>query len=207
MQPRTQRQREIFDYVTRFIERQGYEPSYQQIAKYFRIKSKAAVAKHIAALEAQGLLKRRNAEGKFSLKIMPEQDMSQSVVVIPFLETLNDKIIEEPDAHGEPFFLPKFMLGNLMPENLFAFRVLNDAMLDEHILEGDIAVFERRYFARNGELVLALINKNRVVLKRFYDEGSIVELEPANPAFKTIRLAMEKVIVVGVFRALLHPAS
>jgi repressor LexA len=207
MQPRTQRQREIFDYVTRFIERQGYEPSYQQIAKYFRIKSKAAVAKHIAALEAQGLLKRRNAEGKFSLKIMPEQDMSQSVVVIPFLETLNDKIIEEPDAHGEPFFLPKFMLGNLMPENLFAFRVLNDAMLDEHILEGDIALFERRYFARNGELVLALINKKRVVLKRFYDEDSEIELEPANPAFETIRLAMEKVIVVGVFRALLRPAS
>jgi repressor LexA len=56
MQARTRRQKEILSYITEFIENRGYEPSYQQIAKHFQIASKSAIAKHIAALEEQGLI-------------------------------------------------------------------------------------------------------------------------------------------------------
>ena len=62
MQPRTQRQKEILDYIQRFIERHGYEPSYAQIARHFGVSSKATIAKHIAALESRGLLSRRSEE-------------------------------------------------------------------------------------------------------------------------------------------------
>jgi DNA-binding MarR family transcriptional regulator len=58
MQPRTQRQREILDYIQRFIERHGYEPSYAQIARHFGVSSKATIAKHIEALERIGYLRR-----------------------------------------------------------------------------------------------------------------------------------------------------
>ena len=67
--PRTKRQREIFDYIKSFIENRGYEPSYQQIAKHFHIASKSAIAKHIAALEQQGLVIRSRENGSFSLQI------------------------------------------------------------------------------------------------------------------------------------------
>ena len=69
MLPRTQRQKEILDYITRFLERHGYEPSYAQIARHFGVKSRATIAKHIAALERRGLLKREHEDGSFALTV------------------------------------------------------------------------------------------------------------------------------------------
>lgn len=207
MQPRTKRQKEIFDYIARFIERQGYQPSYAQIAKYFRIKSKAAVFKHIAALEAQGLLMRQKENGAFRLEVMPERDMSEAVCEIPYYETLTAEILEDPASYGEMLYLPKFMLGNLMPESLFAFSVPNDSMLEEHIKEGDVALFERRFYARNGEIVLALVEKRGTVLKKYYDYGEEVELQPMNKEFEILKLPTGEVMIGGVFRALLRSAN
>src|SRR6266496_3329980 len=69
MLPRTQRQKEILDYIVRFLERRGHEPSYAQIANHFGVKSRATIAKHIAALERRGLLQRRDEEGAFALNV------------------------------------------------------------------------------------------------------------------------------------------
>ena len=63
MQPRTRRQREILDFITEFINERGHIPSYQQIARKFKIASKSAIAKHIAAMEKQGILQRRREDG------------------------------------------------------------------------------------------------------------------------------------------------
>ncbi len=73
MQPRTQRQKEILDYIQRFIERHGYEPSYAQIARHFNISSKATIAKHIEALEKRGLLARSHTNGSFNLNVQVEE--------------------------------------------------------------------------------------------------------------------------------------
>ena len=69
MQPRTQRQKEILEYITRFIERHGYEPSYTQIARHFGVSSKATIAKHIEALEKRGLISRQRENGAFALSV------------------------------------------------------------------------------------------------------------------------------------------
>ena len=73
MQPRTQRQKEILDYIRRFIDRHGYEPSYAQIARHFGISSKATIAKHIEALEKRGLIARKHANGSFALSVNKEK--------------------------------------------------------------------------------------------------------------------------------------
>ena len=72
MLPRTQRQKEILDYITRFLERHGYIPSYAQIARQFGVKSRATIAKHIAALERRGLLVREHEDGSFALNVKVE---------------------------------------------------------------------------------------------------------------------------------------
>ena len=86
MQPRTKRQKEILEYISNFIETRGYKPSYQQIAKHFRLASKAAVAKHIAALEKQGLISRRRENGSFSLELYPKVVITDLVCQIEWLE-------------------------------------------------------------------------------------------------------------------------
>ena len=113
--PRTKRQREIFDYIKNFIENRGYEPSYQQIAKHFHIASKSAIAKHIVALEQQGLLFRSRENGSFSLQLASHKRSQNSngndeVCLIEWLETPVDESSEE-DFNDEPLYVPVLMLG------------------------------------------------------------------------------------------------
>ena len=84
MLPRTQRQKEILDFITRFLERHGYVPSYTQIARQFGVKSRATIAKHIAALERRGLLSREHEDG-FVLNVKVEDTSSDSVCEVKLL--------------------------------------------------------------------------------------------------------------------------
>ena len=83
MLPRTQRQKEILDYITRFLERHGYEPSYAQVARHFGVKSRATIAKHVAALERRGLLTRKGEDGSFALTV--KVDDSDSLCEVKLL--------------------------------------------------------------------------------------------------------------------------
>lgn len=204
-QPRTKRQREVFEYIDSFIKERGYEPSYQQIARHFRIASKSAIAKHIAALERQGLLSRLRENGSFGLQIRPKNSVDEAVCAIDWLDVPPDASFKEDWEHNS-IFIPKFLIGMFQPERIFAFRVRNDSMLEENILEGDVVLIEKRLFARDGDCVVALIEKDRVVLKRFYRAGANVELRPSNRDYQTITLPADKVGVKGIFRALLRPS-
>lgn len=199
---RTRRQREVFDYIATFIERHGYEPSYQQIARHFRVSSKNAIAKHIAALEEQGLLSRRTANGKFSLTLQPESRLTDAVCEIPVIEKLSDEFLEEFEATR--IFLPRFLFGEVAPEKIFAFRVPSDAMINEHICQGDIALIERSVFAHDGDCVLALLENKFPTLERFYNFGAEIELRPANPLLSPALLPAEAVTIRGIFRGLLR---
>ena len=66
--PRTARQREILQYIWGFMERNGYQPSYMQIARRMNVRSKATIAKHLMALELRGLLKREHVDGHFAIR-------------------------------------------------------------------------------------------------------------------------------------------
>ncbi len=204
MQPRTKRQKEILEYISGFIEERGYKPSYQQIAKHFRLASKAAVAKHITALEKQGLISRRRENGSFSLELFPKEAFSDLVCEIEWLE-LPATLRFLDDFSDETLLVPTFLLGYNKPEKLCAFRVPNDAMLDEHICEGDIALIEKREFARDGDIVLSIVNSDRVILKRLYRDGANVELRPSNEKYETIKVPADKIVIKGIYRGLIRP--
>ena len=204
MPTRTKRQREVLEFITRYIENHGYEPSYQQIAWHLGVRSKAGIAKHIAALESQGLLTRRRENGSFGLEIHGANSALESVCKIDWLELPHNVSFRE-DFEDAPLFVPIFMLGIYEAENLRAFRVPNDAMLDKNITEGDIALIEKRTFVRDGDLIAAIIEKNRAVLKNYYRTGAKIELRPANNCYETIILPADKIQIQGVFRGLLRP--
>ena len=203
MQPRTKRQKEVFDYIKQYVEKHGYEPSYQLIARHLKVASKAGIARHIEALEAQGLLTRRRENGSFWLDLRPANTIADAVCEVEWLEIPKSEIFVE-DWESQPLFVPKFLLGCQESERLRAFRVTNDAMFDEHICEGDVALIEKRSFARDSDIVAALTNK-RIVLKKFYRDGANVELRPANERYLTIRLPANKVEILGVYRGLIRP--
>ena len=204
MQPRTRRQKEVFDYIKQYVEKHGYEPSYQLIARHLKVASKAGIAKHIEALEAQGLLSRRRENGSFWLDLKPTATIADAVCEIEWLEIpRSDAFVEEWEK--QPLFVPAFFIGYQTPERLRAFRVPNDAMCDEHICAGDIALIEKRSYARDGDIVAALAGNKSVVLKQFYRQGAYIELRPASDGYLAIKLPANKVEVLGVYRGLIRP--
>jgi repressor LexA len=205
MQPRTRRQKEVLEIIARYIKNHGYEPSYQQIARQLGVASKAGIAKHIKSLEEQGLLSRRRENGSFSLLVRPESSRAKSVCEIEWLEVPKDENFVE-DWEDEPLFVPKLLIGFQTEDRLRAFRVTNDAMLDEHICEGDVVLIEQRGYARDGDIIVAIVANKKSVLKQYFRDGANVELRPANPKYKSIVLPADKIAVQGVLHSILRPA-
>lgn len=195
---RTRRQKEVLDYIASFAERHGYEPSYQQIARHLRIRSKSAIAKHIVALEQQGLLSRRQENGRFGLSVAESSNSTDAIAQVSLVEDLS------LNSGNKTLCLPRFLFGALDPANMFAFRVPADSMIDEHICAGDIALIERRTFARSGECVAALVENRHSTIERLHHYGVEVELRPANAKLTPMRLPAHYVAVCGIYRGLLR---
>ena len=207
MLPRTQRQKEVLDYITRFLAKHGYEPSYSQIARNFGVSSKATIAKHISALEKRGLIKREHEPGRFTLAVNVEEAPANTICEITLLGRIAAGTPIEAVRDTETISVPRFLLGRVRPERVYALRVKGDSMIDEHICDGDIALIENRTEAREGEIVVALIDRARATLKRLFRFGDEVELRPSNSQLDPIRVHASRVEVQGIFRGLLRPSG
>lgn len=210
MHTRTRRQHDVLKYITKFVSERGYEPSYQQIARAIGVSSKGAIAKHIDALEKQGFLSRTRENGTFRI-ILTQEDFEIDLVSqidwleIPYEIDIPDTILEWFEK--APPMLANILLNSISPNVLRAFPVPNDSMIEQQICEGDIAIVEVGKFARDRECVVALVDEERVVLKKFYRQGANIELRPANEKYKSIVLAADRVEILGVLKGLIRPIS
>ena len=206
MLPRTQRQKEILDYITSFQAKHGHEPSYAQIARRFGVSSKATIAKHISALEKRGLLTREHGDG-FTLGVNLDEVSEDAVCKVRLVGRIAAGAPIDAIADIETICVPRFLLGRVRPERIYALRVKGDSMIDEHICDGDIALIESRNDARDGEIVVALIDRARATLKRVFRFGDEVELRPSNAQLQPLRVHASRVEIQGVFRGLMRPNS
>src|SRR5438132_7822177 len=159
MLPRTQRQKEVLDYIIRFTAKHGHEPSYAQIARNFGVSSKATIAKHSSALEKRGLIKREHEPGRFTLAVKVEDAPANAICEIALLGRIAAGAPIDAVRDVEMISVPRFLLGRVRPERVYALRVKGDSMIDEHICGGDIALIENRTEAREGEIVVAVIDR------------------------------------------------
>lgn len=204
MQTRTRRQKEVLDFITRYIDNHGYEPSYQMIARQIGVSSKAGIAKHIQALEEQGLLFRKRENGSFSL-VLNRKEHAGEGSRIEWLEVARPDPNRE-DWEDEPFHVPQFVLGFYEPERLLAFRMPDDAMAAKNICGGDIVLIEKRSHARDGECVVVTLKKKETLMRMFFRDGAKVELSCSDDDEAGIRFPADQVEVHGVYRALIRPA-
>ncbi|MEA3276666.1 MAG: transcriptional repressor LexA [Pseudomonadota bacterium] len=104
---------------------------------------------------------------------------------------------------GQPVDIPEeretvTVPRHMVRKNSYALRVRGHSMIDDHIQAGDIIIVEKRETAENGESVVAMINGERVTLKRFYVEADGIRLQPANPAMEPIYLRHEELQILGI---------
>jgi repressor LexA len=197
MQPDlTAKQERLLRYLQRAIAHHGQAPSLRQAAADLGV-SHAAVAQIIKALEDKGYLKR---DGRYSRNIYLLNRTSQTAAPHRWREV---PIIGQVTA-GLPMYAQQEWDGTLVidaeifkAQNIFALHVRGNSMLKAGILDGDLVICEPRQYARNGEIVVALVHDEEATVKRFFRHADHIELRPENPRFKTQRYGFDEVMVQG----------
>ena len=193
----TRRQKEVYEFVRSFLDREGYAPSLEEIAAHFGLSSVATVHKHIQNLVEKGLL-RKSWNRSRSLELA---ERSTEPLRIPLLGRVAAGQPIEAISVEDSIGVPADLVAN---RSCFALQVQGESMVEDHILDGDVVVLESRRPARNGETVVALIRGSEATLKKFYRRGAKVVLEPANQALRPIEVSAKDVQIRGVVRGLLR---
>ena len=171
----TRRQKEVLDFLTDFVRKNEYSPSYDEIARGLGLKSLATVHKHITNLTNKGILQREHNRSR-SIDVIPMNRRNKVVERLPLMGRIAAGQPVETTENAETL-----SLGDIVgSKEAFALRVRGDSMRDEHIVDGDYVLVERTSVARQGEIVVALVKGSETTLKRYYIEGPLVRLQPSN---------------------------
>jgi len=189
----TAKQRAIYDFIKDKIMVRGYGPTVREIGAGFKIKSPNGVMCHLKALEKKGLITR---ESGMSRAIQLTEPLKRMALPLHGRIAAGSPIqaIEQQD-HVD--FGPLFE-----GEGQFCLRVTGNSMIDAQIADGDYVVVRKQRTARDGEIVVALLNGEEATLKRFFKEPNRVRLEPANSTMQPIYSAHVDIlgVVSGVIR-------
>ena len=196
----TKRQKEIVDYLDEYIAEHGYAPTIEEIGHHFGLSSLATVHKHLTNLQEKGLVKRAWNRSR-ALELVPSE-VTVRAVEVPLLGRVAAGTPIEAIESTETIFVPEDMVGR---RDTYVLQVKGDSMIDEQIRDGDYVIVEDRQAARDGEMVIALLEGDRVTLKKLYREGGgKVRLQPANARMKPIMVDQDDLrvqgVVIGVLR-------
>jgi repressor LexA len=196
----TRRQKEILDYLGHHIEEKGYAPTIEEIGDQFGLRSLATVHKHLTNLQDKGLIKRAWNRSR-ALELVPTHVTVQAVE-LPLLGRVAAGTPIEAVQATETIFVPEDMVGR---GRTYVLQVKGESMIEEQIRDGDYVIVEDRTVARDGEMVIALLDGENVTLKKLYREpAGRLRLQPANSQMQPILVNAEDVriqgVVIGVLR-------
>ncbi len=201
----TKRQKQVLDFIARFVDENGYCPSYEEIARGLELASLATVHKHISVLQNKSYLKRGFNQSR-SLELTPKYMQEQRRVrvapaEIPMMGRIAAGAPVEAVEQRETLSFADFTGAG----DTYALQVRGDSMIEDHICDGDMILLERVQQARDGEIVVALVGGNEATLKRFYREAdNMVRLQPANSMLKPILVPAGDVQIQGRLLAVLR---
>lgn len=189
----TSPQRDIFAYIKERCEA-GQSPSYREIQAHFGYKAVGTVQDHVKALIRKGLLEKPTGEGRRARSLVPcERTPPVEARRLP----IYGEIAAGPARETEQIEIGSIVIsasGGRQPD--FALRVVGDSMIGAGILEGDFLIVERTPDARNGDIVVALLNGETTV-KRYLEKKGRIYLVPENPRLKPIPVQGENFSVQG----------
>ncbi len=195
----TKRKRQILNYVTKYIKKNNYAPSLEEIKKHFGLSSISTVHQHIETLREKGYLKKIENQPR-SIELNKKRGRSD-LVNVPLLGTIAAGEPIEVFENSETIKVQKNLLSKSGEH--FALKVQGESMIDEGIFDGSTVIIKKQPMVENGETAVALINRNEVTLKKIYRERNGFRLQPANPNIKPI-FTKELVIqgkVISVIRS------
>jgi repressor LexA len=193
MKELTEKQELVLKFITNVIKDRGVPPTIREIGDKFEITAKGAYD-HLKAIERKGYLKTSKNQSRAIelLRHSAEDGIPIRAMSIPLLGRV---------AAGIPIFAEENIedyipITDRMAKkgSLFALRVVGESMIGDGINDGDIAIIQKKEVAKDGEIVVALLEEE-ATLKTYYKEKDLIRLEASNPKFKPIKA--KKVTVVG----------
>jgi repressor LexA len=195
----TRRQKEILDQIRAFIAEKGYSPSLQEIATRCGLSSVATVHKHLSLMQERGLIRRQKSRRR-GIELTPAPPTTFAVEA-PLLGTIAAGRPIEAITEQKSVLLPRDMVRK---ERTYVLRVQGDSMQEEQIRDGDFVVVEERQDARDGEVVVALIDGREATLKTLHRERGRIRLQPANPTMKPIYVRPADLRIQGVVTGIIR---
>jgi repressor LexA len=183
MKELTERQKEVLSFIAGYINQHNYPPTIREIGDFFSISVKGA-HDHVTALKKKGVLKQVDKRSR-TMELVGEGKISLNrLVEIPMLGTVaaGVPILSEENWDGTIQINESLLKKN---RKYFALKVRGDSMVGAGIIDGDTAVIEKQSVAKNGEIVVAVVD-DAVTLKRFFRENKRVKLQAENPGYSPI---------------------
>ncbi len=187
----TRRQQQIYDYLRHHADGFEHAPTLDELCAALGVRSRGSLHKHIQALIAAGVVEPMDGRQRGVRLTESGHDGG----TLPLLGTIAAGRPIEAVAVAERVEVPA-ALRSTGP--CYVLRVRGDSMIDEGILDGDWVVIEQRDHARNGEIVVALIDESEATLKRLEHRAGTITLHPANAALSPMRYAPDRVRIQGV---------
>ena len=199
----TERQKVILEFIAEYQQRHGISPTHREIRDEFGYSSFGTVYKHLKLLQEKGYLHRdwNQKRGLELVRAVPGVQISTGAEV-PFLGLIAAGQPIEPLPEREKLAVPHHLFEGQSADH-YVLRVSGESMIQEGIYDGDFIVVLRRERAMPGEMVVALVGIE-ATLKRYYPEGELVRLQPANPEMEPIRVPASEVKVQGVVVGLMR---
>jgi repressor LexA len=211
----TAKQHELLNFIHQRLSATGVSPSFDEMREALDLKSKSGVHRLISALEERQFIRRLpNRARALEVVKMPEVSTPAPAQPRPVVPAAANDTIEIP-LHGriaagtpiealqgtEGFAVPAALLG---PGEHYALEVSGDSMVEEGILDGDFALIRKVDSARDGEIVVALIDNEEATLKTYRREGQMIRLDPANRSYEPQRYDESRVAIQGRLAGLIR---
>ena len=196
----TAKQQEILEYIKTTILKKGYPPAVREICEAVHLKSTSSVHSHLETLEKNGYIRRDPTKPR-TIEIIDDcfNLTRREMVNVPLIGTVaaGQPLLAEENIENY-FPIPADILPNAQT---FMLRVKGESMINAGIFDGDQIIVEERDTARNGEIIVALVDDSATV-KRFYKEDGHYRLQPENDALEPIIVEDVKILgkVVGLLR-------
>lgn len=199
----TNKQKEILEYIKDEILKRGYPPAVREICEAVNLKSTSSVHAHLETLEKNGYIRRDPTKPR-AIEIMDDsfQMVRHEMASIPIIGTVaaGQPILAEENIQGY-FPIPVELAPNA---EAFVLKVKGDSMINAGIFNGDQIFVEKCETARNGDMVVALVDDSATV-KTFYKEDNHIRLQPENDTMDPIIVDDCLILgkVFGVFRKMM----
>ena len=222
----THKQNQLLTFLIKRLEEHGVSPSYEEICKELSLKSKSGIHRIVKSLEERGYIERlENRARAIAPKKNPNgQPYISNIINLnkEFSKSKNQNLSLENNTYFTKIpLLGKIAAGtpieaisnydnfieipnNTLSDDSYALTVEGDSMIDEGILDGDVVVIDKKAEVTNGDIVVALIDKEEATLKKLRKRGDSIALEPANKNYKTQIYGPDRVIIQGKLKTLIR---